>query len=248
MTAPGDVPKGEERDSQTRYISCWGFFFSLWVSTQNWKLRSDHRSWPILSRLTKGAQTWLRIPVQAASFARRHPHPHNPPRQWRKGLPSRGRSFSVDPKRKALPSFLHLSPRGSYQGIYHEKVRVIASELSERETAQSAVTWTLIPGGLSEGESPPPRRGPHGGRGENQTNLACGPPEAPTPAAPKLPGDLSSAPVAAPTWANRPNSNMRHRWGNPGPALCPHHRSLTSPIRLGAPPTGVGGARPGPGT
>lgn len=134
----------------------------------------------------------------AASFARRHPHPHNPPRQWRKGLPSRGRSFSADPKRKALPSFLHLSPRGSYHGIYQEKVRVIASELSERETAQSAVTWTLIPGGLSEGESPPPRREPHGGRGENQTNLACGAPEAPTPAAPKLPGDLSSAPSRCP--------------------------------------------------
>lgn len=72
------------------------------------------------------------------------------------------------------------------------------SELSERKTAQSAVTWTLIPEGLSEGESPPPRREPHGGRGEDQTNLACGPPEAPTPAAPKLPGDLSSAPSRCP--------------------------------------------------
>ena len=56
----------------------------------------------------------------------------------------------------------------------------------------------MIPEGLSEGESPPPRREPHGGRGEDQTNLACGPPEAPTPAAPKLPGDLSSAPSRCP--------------------------------------------------
>ena len=36
------------------------------------------------------------------------------------------------------------------------------------------------------------------GKGK-QTNLARGPPEAPTPAAPKLPGDLSSAPSRCPT-------------------------------------------------
>lgn len=32
MTAPGDVPKGEERDSQARYISCWLGFFSPLMS------------------------------------------------------------------------------------------------------------------------------------------------------------------------------------------------------------------------
>lgn len=104
------------------------------------------------------------------------------------------------------------------------------------------MTWTLIP--VVEGESPPPGRSAWG-RGEDRRSRLRGP-EAPTPAAPKLPGDY-------PVPQSLPQLEPTDRTQTCGTGEEPRASSVRAPpvpylpIRLGAPPTVVENAGPGPG-
>lgn len=99
---------------------------------------------------------------------------------------------------------LRLSPREVTRGFITKKCELLPPRAKRKENCpeRSDVDFDIQRlEGWSEGESSPPRLEPQGGRGESQMNLARGPHGAPAPAAPKLPGDLSSPPSRCPNFS-----------------------------------------------
>lgn len=211
---------------------------------------------------TKVPQSGPRTPGQAAPSAGPHPRPHAPPPSGGGGalsprLPRREICGAVI--QVLLLSYPHhpffTSYRGKVPGNLSRKGADsyrLRKKPSERKTARSAMTWTLIPRDRRACQRARAPRPGGGRRGKGRAPESCPGPWRPgPPAAPKVPGGLPNAPRRCPN-LSQPADPSEAQVTEAGPARCLHRRPPTpSPTRRAAnlrkcPGPGRPGAAPRP--